>query len=105
MFQTADPVICGITVAEFWAGGRTPAQRSNYAAILGLCRRVPTPEDVWEQAGRNQALLASSGLTVPLPDTIIATIAIAAGVELWTYDAHFAVMATLLPGLILYQEP
>jgi predicted nucleic acid-binding protein len=99
------PVVCGMTVAEVYAGARTPSEAAHCAAVVGLFGRVVTPEDVWETVGLNQALLRSGGLTVPLSDTMIATIAITQDLELWTYDGHFALMQRLLPALKLFQEP
>ena len=98
-------VVPGAVVAEFRAGGRTPAQVLNGDKVLALFGVMATPEAVWDLAGRNQALLATNGLNVPLIDTIIASVAIVAGVELWAYDAHFKVMATFLAGLRIFQEP
>ncbi|HWG47789.1 MAG TPA: PIN domain-containing protein [Gemmataceae bacterium] len=105
LIETIDPAVCGLTVAEFGAGARTPSQVVSCAAILAFFQRIPIAESVWEAAGCNQARLASSGLIVPLPDTLIATVAIDAGLELWTYDTHFAAMAALLSGLRLFHEP
>lgn len=105
LIATVNPVVCGMTVAEFFAGAVSAAHAVQCATVLSAFGRLPTPEDIWETAGRNQALLRANGLTVPLPDAVIATVAIAAGVELWAYDTHFTMMAALLPGLTLYQEP
>ncbi len=104
LIQTINPVVCGVTVAEVLAGARTPGQTTGTLALLGLFGRISIPEGVWEAAGRNQALLAASGLTVPLADTVIATLAVESKLDLWTYDTHFAAMAGLLPGLKLFQE-
>ncbi len=101
----AQPVgLCGPVLAEFLAGARTPKHQPACQVILASLTPVATPEAIWDLAGRNQALLAASGLNVPLIDTIIASVAIVAGLELWAYDAHFAAMATLLGGLRLFQE-
>jgi predicted nucleic acid-binding protein len=105
LFRTVDPVVCGLTVAEVLAGARTPSQLSGTQAILAFFGRIPIPEALWEKVGANQAQLAANGLTVPLADTVIATLAIDAGLELWTYDIHFAAMAALLPGLRPFTEP
>ena len=104
LIETISLVVCGISIAEFRAGARTPAQLNATTAHLAYCGRLPTPESICEPAGRNQAHLAANGLIVQLFDTVIATVAIDAGLELWTYDAHFTAMASL-PGLRLYHEP
>lgn len=105
LFKTEPAGVCGMVRAEFLAGTRTPKQEADCRTILASLTPILTLEAVWEAAGRNQALLRSNGLNVPLDDTIIATTAILVGVELWAYDAHFTAMATLLSGLRLFREP
>lgn len=105
LFAHLDPLVCGMVVAEFLAGARKPPQLATCQALLAQFPSAATPEMVWELAGRYQGFLASNGLTVPLSDTIIATLAIATSLELWAYDTHFSAMATLLPGLTLFVEP
>jgi predicted nucleic acid-binding protein len=97
--------VCGVTVAEVYGGARTPAEAARCAAILGIFGRVVTPEDVWEVVGQHQVQLRAGGLTVPLSDTIIATVALTHELELWTYDSHFTLMQRLLPALKLFEEP
>jgi predicted nucleic acid-binding protein len=97
--------VCGITIAELFTGVRTAKQESAVRTVLGFFRVVPIPDALWETVGRHQALLMSRGVNVPLADTAIATVAIASGFELWTYDVHFTHMAIILPGLKLFHEP
>ena len=68
-------------------------------------RPLPIPEILWETVGRNQARLRANGITVPLTDTVVASLAIALNLELWAYDAHFALIQRVLPALKLFQEP
>jgi predicted nucleic acid-binding protein len=100
-----DAAVCGITVAEMFVGTRTPVAEAAVRATLALFQRLAIEEAVWERAGLFQATLRAGGLTVQLTDTVIATVAITAGIELWTYDTHFTAMAARLPGLHLFQEP
>jgi predicted nucleic acid-binding protein len=44
-------------------------------------------------------------VVVPFPDVVLATVAIANGIELWTRDKHFALIQGVLPALRLFQEP
>jgi predicted nucleic acid-binding protein len=97
--------VCGVTAAELHAGATSPAELDRCAAALAGFQQVPIPDALWEAVGRNQALLRANGLTVPLVDTAIATVALAHQLELWTYDIHFAHMQKYLPGLKLFQEP
>jgi hypothetical protein len=49
--------------------------------------------------------LSANGITVPLVDTVLATLSISLAVEVWTYDAHFQLIQKVIPGLQLFQEP
>jgi predicted nucleic acid-binding protein len=100
-----DAAVCGLTIAELFAGIRTAKDEAKLRAALADFPTLPTPDTLWETIGRNQASLSAKGITVPLVDTALAAIAIAHGIELWTYDAHFPLIQQVLPALKLFQEP
>jgi hypothetical protein len=75
--------ICGITRAELLHGARTPSHRATLFALLDFFAQVRMPETVWDAAGDNLAILRKSGITVPIQDVILASIAIEGGYELW----------------------
>jgi predicted nucleic acid-binding protein len=97
--------ICGVTLAEVYAGGRTAADFAHYTTVLALFATVPVPVDIWPGLGHNLSMLQSHGITVPFADALIATVAIDAGLELWIKDHHFPMMQTVLPKLRLFHEP
>lgn len=97
--------IFGVTVAEVFAGARTAAELANYPAALSLFGNVPIPPDIWERVGHNLFACRRAGITVPLADAVLATVAMDNGWELWTYDTHFSLMQTALPALRLFVEP
>ena len=100
-----DAAVCGVALAEMIAGVRTPADEARCRAALADFRLVPLPETLWETVGRHQARLRANGVTVPLTDTVVASLALALDVELWAYDAHFTLIHGVLPALKLFQEP
>ncbi len=63
------------------------------------------PDAIWEKVGRNLWLLLSNGVTVPFQDVAIATVAMENNAELWTRDAQFQFIQTVLSQLKLFQEP
>ncbi|HPD29171.1 MAG TPA: hypothetical protein PLL20_04195 [Phycisphaerae bacterium] len=67
--------------------------------------RLPIDEKVWNDLGRILRTLRSRGLAVPFADALIATVAMGGGLLLWTYDAHFVVIASALPDLRLFDGP
>jgi predicted nucleic acid-binding protein len=97
--------VCGLTVAELYAGVRTAKDEAKWQAALTDFQSVAIRDALWEQIGRNQSTLLANGITVPLVDTALATLAIALDVELWAYDAHFSMIQRVFPALKLFQEP
>ena len=97
--------MCGVTIAELFAGVRTAKDEAKLRAALADFKAQAIPDTLWETIGRNQSSFSASGVTVPLVDTAPATIAIALGIDLWTYDAHFTMIQRVLPALTLFQEP
>jgi predicted nucleic acid-binding protein len=105
LLQTQVGAVCGITRAEVLHGVRTPAERHNALTLLNTLVQLPIPDALWDAVGDNLAALRAAGVTVPFPDVVLATLAIANNIELWTRDKHFAFIQGVLPALRLFQEP
>jgi predicted nucleic acid-binding protein len=102
----AQPVaVCGLTRAEVLHGSRGPAHREKLLIALAAFQVLPIPDTLWDTAGDNLAALRSRGVTVPLPDAVIATLGIENDIEVWARDPHFPAMQKVLPKLKLFQEP
>jgi predicted nucleic acid-binding protein len=97
--------ICGGTRAEVLHGARDAAHRVRMLTDLQVFQQVSIPEPLWDDVGDNLAALRRSGITVPFQDAVIATVAIANDVELWTHDNQFKLIQTALPQLRLFVEP
>ena len=50
---------------------------------------IPITKEVWLGAARLGYTLRRNGITLPLPDLLIAQVAIAEKLELWHADEHF----------------
>ena len=105
IIKSNQAALCGVTLAEIYAGARSPADFKKYDKALSLFRSVPIPKRIWPSLGRNLALLAANGITVPFADALTATVAIDNDLELWNHDAHFPMIKKVLPQLKLFQEP
>lgn len=105
LLQTHAAAVCGITGAELLHGVRTATERSDLLVMLGTLGAVPIPEPLWDAVGDNLNALRADGVTIPFTDAVIATVALANDVELWTRDAHFALVQNVLPALKLFSEP
>jgi predicted nucleic acid-binding protein len=97
--------ICGATLAEIYAGARSPADFKKFDKALSVFGSVNIPKKFWPSLGRNLALLGAKGVTVPFPDALIATAALENDVELWQHDRHFVEIQKVIPRLKLFTEP
>jgi predicted nucleic acid-binding protein len=105
LFRTLPVALCGITRAEVLHGARNPAERANVTILLNAFLSLSIADAIWDQVGDNLAVLRAGGLTIPFPDAVLASVAMANGIELWTRDKHFALVQHLLPALKLFAEP
>jgi len=105
LFRSLPLCICGTTRAEILHGARGIANRQNLLTFLNTFQRMSIPESLWDALGDNLAALRQKGITVPFPDAIVSTLAIENDIELWTRDAHFQLIQSVLPKLKLFVEP
>ena len=105
IIQDNQAAICGVTVAETYAGAKSPGDFAIFTAALSVFSTVAIPETTWEVLGRNLFTLRRAGITIPFADALIATVAMENDLELWTHDAHFATIQGALPTLKLFLEP
>ena|ERR1700687_4176452 len=97
--------VCGVVRAEVLHGSRDPAHRQMLLIALAAFPLLSIPDALWDVTGDNLAALRSNGVTVPLSDAIIATLAIENDLEAWARDPHFPAMQRILPRLRLFHEP
>jgi predicted nucleic acid-binding protein len=76
--------------AEILYGGRDANDRTKLITILDGFQQVAIPEPMWDEIGSVQAQLRAAGVTVPLVDAVLATIALSLDVERWARDATFS---------------
>jgi predicted nucleic acid-binding protein len=105
LFQTLQPAICGMVVAEVLHGARDAGHYTHLVQALATFPLLAMPDAIWEKVGRNLWSLRSSGVTVPFQDVAIATVAMENNAELWTRDAQFRFIQPVLSQLKLFQEP
>ncbi|TAN45551.1 MAG: PIN domain nuclease [Nitrospirae bacterium] len=97
---TEKPVwVCGIVMFELLQGIKSEAEKAEIqSAIAGLPYAEMSPL-LWERAAELSRSLKKSGLTVPLSDIFIASVAIEYNLSIFTLDKHFE----QIPGVKLYR--
>ena len=105
LFRTLPVAVCGITHAELLHGVRSKAERARTLVVLAAFAPITIPDSLWNTVGDNLNALRAGGVNIPFADAVIATVAIANDIELWTRDAHFTLVQSVLPDLKLFSEP
>jgi predicted nucleic acid-binding protein len=75
--NAAGGAVCGVTRAELLSGARGPNDRTRLLTILDGFQQVGIPEAMWDAVADLQAQLRAGGVTVPLADAALATVALA----------------------------
>jgi predicted nucleic acid-binding protein len=79
----------GVIVAEVLHGSRSKAQFEEVADMLSGLAMLDTTEPVWWSASRLTYRLKEQGETLPLPDIVIAAVALEYECSLFTEDLGF----------------
>src|SRR4051812_20590463 len=82
VFIDNDAAICGVVRAEVLHGARGPKHRQRLVGALNAFQQVLSPESIWDALGDNLAALRAAGITVPLADAIVVTVAIHHGLAI-----------------------
>lgn len=99
LIRSGQAVMVGIVVTELLRGARDERELEALEARLGALPFIQMSSKVWQEAGRLLFHLRARGLSVPLPDAIIAALALEGGHEVYTLDEHFQ----RVPGLRLHE--
>jgi len=78
-------------------GTRDDAGFRKLDKLLDALPEVPIDDVVWREAARLGSDLRHHGITLPLPDLLIADAAIQAEIELWHANDHFEEITKLVP--------
>lgn len=98
LIDADDVILVGVVLAELLQGCRPPSERALLSDALSALPYRETDRETWERAGDLSAQLLRKGITLPLSDLIIASLALAHGDVVYSLDTHFK----RIPGLHLY---
>lgn len=81
--------VTGVVLAELLCGTRTPHARDLLLAKFKPLTFLEATQEIWIAAGSLAAALSQRGLTLPLTDVLLAAVAQASHVSIYTTDRHF----------------
>jgi predicted nucleic acid-binding protein len=80
---------CWVVMAELLIGARDERGFTQLFETLRALPEIPVTDRVWEAATRLGYTVRRRGITIPLPDLVIAQAAITGDLTLWHVDDHF----------------
>lgn len=89
LIETNQAAITGVVIAELLQGIKNEKESQRLQLLLGAIHYLKTEDNDWINAGQLARQLRTKGLTLPLTDILIATIAQRYKVSVLTIDKHF----------------
>ena len=90
---------CGIAMFELLQGVKSDSERETILGILSTLPYLEMSIDLWQKSAAISLSLKKRGITLPLSDIFIASIAIEYNLSVFTLDNHFE----QIPNLSLYK--
>ena len=84
--------IIGPVIAELLLGIKTSSEKERLISCINALPMLEITDNDWIDAGNTGNLLRQKGITVPLPDLIIFSVANRNNCALFTLDKHFKVI-------------
>lgn len=84
--------IAGPMITELILGMKTKSEKDNFASSLESLPRLLVTDRDWIDAGTLGSLMREKGITVPMPDLLIYTLAKNNNCCLYTLDKHFEII-------------
>ena len=98
LIDQGDAAIVGVVLAELLQGCRSREEREELQEALLALPYLGVSQATWIAAGEISAGLLRKGITLPLTDLVIAAAAIEHHCSVYSLDAHFQ----KIPSLIRY---
>lgn len=86
--------IIGPVIAELLLGIKTSGEKEQLITCMRALPMLEITDNDWVNAGNTGNLLRQKGITVPLPDLIIFSVADKNSCALFTLDKHFEIIKT-----------
>ncbi len=82
-------IICGIIISELLQGVKGSKEHDMLSSAIGAIPYIECMFDDWVKTGKILHDLKKNGISIPLTDVLIATIAIRNNASVLTLDKHF----------------
>ncbi len=101
IFEQNEIAICGVVVTELLRGGKSSKETQKLKTALECFEYLDFEKSDWIEIAELFAKLKKRDITVPFQDGIISYLAIKNNCKVWTKDAHFKLIQSVIPVLEL----
>ena len=98
LIDSDEVAMIGVVLAEILQGCRTTKERGVLKETLLALPYIEMTRPIWIRTGEISSALLRRGITLPIPDLIVAATALEQQCHLYSLDNHFQ----KIPGLALY---
>ncbi len=91
--------VCGIVLFELLHGIKSENEKIKILSALSELPYAEMSKSLWQKAGELSASLKNRGVTIPLSDICMSTIASEYNLTVFTIDKHFK----QIPGVRIYK--
>jgi predicted nucleic acid-binding protein len=103
LIELNQAAITGVVIAELLQGVKHEKENQRLRVLLSSIHYLPTEDSDWMNAGKLAAQLRAKGLTLPLTDVLIATVALRNQVSVLTIDKHFQHLGVDLEEILIVE--
>jgi predicted nucleic acid-binding protein len=82
-------MLCGVSITELLQGAKGAKEKQQLDFLFANVPCVAVEPSDWTTAGQTLQALRTQGITLPLTDALIATVAKRKAMPVLTVDAHF----------------
>ncbi|MGA1840047.1 MAG: PIN domain-containing protein [bacterium] len=93
-------ITTGIIIAELLQGIKNPKEEQNISELMTSINTLEISTELWIKAGKLSSSLRKKGISLPLTDVTIATLALEYNLYIFTMDKHFE----KIPGIHLFNN-
>ena len=93
-------ITTGIIIAELLQGIKNPKEEQNISELMTAINTLEISTELWIKTGKLSSSLRKKGISLPLTDIAIATLALEFNLYVFTIDKHFE----QIPGIHLFNN-
>ena len=93
-------ITTGIIIAELLQGIKNPKEEQNISELMTAINTLEISTELWIKTGKLSSSLRKKGISLPLTDIAIATLALEFNLYVFTLDKHFE----QIPGIHLFTK-